>query len=1406
MTRGSKLMLSFLKNQKITKGISSLILMIFLMSFINLNPSFAAEENEGENLIPKGDTYTDILTLQKSNMKLAKEEIIKGLPFINSNDLTRDAFISFNLKDSRYSEVFLELTKRLHYEIQIEPKELSEKRFIFVFNLSLSLLSLSIEDGKPITPENFMNLLLMEAPENALNPKNQKIADHLEAVYIEFINKHKYIPMNNAVLNILILARNLVLTQNEAYPSVVEEANKDLKVPEVPYKLVSATPDFEKPDLKTLKSTFDQSSYLNSSSFSQDTQNIQRIREYLEKTVIEQPEVVDYLVSVERSKALRLTSEPFVYATIGLPGNGKDTIAESYVQAMHPTEKEEAVDKYLYRFTIAKDKSDLWSELGSSTGFVGSDEEAKFIAWAVSRSGGKYLQQEVRTMSGPSFKYVKNPLWKGVPLPGTTPPDKALVFINEFHNWSYQVKDEFLKQFIEKGVINVNNANGGEKTLEIPLTVQIASNNGIEAIADRYMDGRPRGKSQTFTELFSRWKTVYKNKRLLKSLLMKGSNNGGGSGAVGVSSAGGSSNTGTSEEVTNRIQNIFMLRPLSPEGVQRISQIALQKLAQSYLKIKPSIGPIELTWSENVPLFIQQYQYSAEDNARPIKNKITELIQATIDEVIFEQKIKTSIEGQKIHIDVTENKDGTFSMTLDAENTQNEKQTITVPIEGTGVTKYNAPLTNEEVDKLSNLRAEIEKHVVGLDQILDKVVDAIIATELDRNINLDRVGEKPRPAPVFGFFGLSSTGKTELGKVIAEVLTGARENVWEVEANHLQTEHKWEEFFGTESEDPNHRSKFQKEYDRRNGKMVVILDELTNVKDKSLLQKLYPYLRETEVAGRKMSNITFIITGNSGQEVLRGIPEGVPEQERFEAEQQIFKKFINNERLQEQILNRDFPEPLVKRIGLERAFFFPPLSHKAIRELFQIKIIQALDVTFSPHQERPWWNVKFKDTENFKILLDKLADEGFRQSGQGDSINRYANFHFGKNIKSLLDTNHVKHGVEVIVSLDEKQTLKYSDQRPDEDGKNKKGIYLKLEIPSESKTLGLFLPGKPYDRPLKPLDVERVKTAYHEAGHEIVGKALTGDLTESTLISIRPGVAEIDGKYIYYGGVRGHEKLVNAQTTREMALSIMAGLLGGEVAETLVTKNGRHTDGKHNDTERATHIARKSILMLGLSEVFGREAKSPDETIEQMEARILVSPKAEMYQQELTLMLKESRQMAVEAILINWDIFRKLGLTVAENLELKEDAIKEFYKNQKPKFLNHDEDKYIQKQVHIRNNDYFRSSTGKVTFLDTFVNRLSHKIKEMAQTLFGNVKVSSKITAADIKSRKVELLSHHLMPKKLADVDKIIAQEINDIRRSVPILEGIPFAETKKLSTPAKEKKYSDVVGVKTRLCAELFK
>ena len=118
-------------------------------------------------------------------------------------------------------------------------------------------------------------------------------------------------------------------------------------------------------------------------------------------------------------------------------------------------------------------------------------------------------------------------------------------------------------------------------------------------------------------------------------------------------------------------------------------------------------------------------------------------------------------------------------------------------------------------------------------------------------------------------------------------------------------------------------------------------------------------------------------------------------------------------------------------------------------------------------------------------------------------------------------------------------------------------------------------------------DEEKKLTAYHEAGHAIVGRLVPGHDPVYKVTIIPRGRA--------LGVTMFLPEQDRLSYSRQFLQSQICSLFGGRIAECLIFGEDAVTTGASNDIERATQLARNMVTKWGLSEKMGPLAYQEDE-------------------------------------------------------------------------------------------------------------------------------------------------------------------------------------------------------------------
>ncbi|MGJ0431563.1 ATP-dependent zinc metalloprotease FtsH [Methylobacter sp.] len=169
---------------------------------------------------------------------------------------------------------------------------------------------------------------------------------------------------------------------------------------------------------------------------------------------------------------------------------------------------------------------------------------------------------------------------------------------------------------------------------------------------------------------------------------------------------------------------------------------------------------------------------------------------------------------------------------------------------------------------------------------------------------------------------------------------------------------------------------------------------------------------------------------------------------------------------------------------------------------------------------------------------------------------------------------------------------------------------------------------------------DKLLTAYHEAGHCIVGQK-SPDHDPVYKVSIMPRGRAL-GITMFLP-----ERDQYSASKRKLESQI-AGLFGGRIAELMIYGGDRVTTGASNDIERATELARNMVTRWGFSDklgpqVYGEEASQPFMRYSGSQGGPVSSNVAHMIDEEIRLVIDRNYQRAEIILQENIDILHKMA-------------------------------------------------------------------------------------------------------------------------------------------------------------------
>ena len=175
-------------------------------------------------------------------------------------------------------------------------------------------------------------------------------------------------------------------------------------------------------------------------------------------------------------------------------------------------------------------------------------------------------------------------------------------------------------------------------------------------------------------------------------------------------------------------------------------------------------------------------------------------------------------------------------------------------------------LTEEERERLSHLEQRLHQRLVGQDEAVTAVSEAIRRARTG-------LGDPDRPIGSFLFLGPTGVGKTELARALAEVLFGDAERMIRVDMSEYQERHTVSRLIGAPPGYVGYEEAGQlTEAVRRKPYAVVLLDEIEKAHPDvfNLLLQVLDDGRLTDSRGRTVNfkNTVLIMTSNLGSDLI----------------------------------------------------------------------------------------------------------------------------------------------------------------------------------------------------------------------------------------------------------------------------------------------------------------------------------------------------------------------------------------------------------------------------------------------------------------------------------------------------------------------------------------------------------
>jgi len=238
-----------------------------------------------------------------------------------------------------------------------------------------------------------------------------------------------------------------------------------------------------------------------------------------------------------------------------------------------------------------------------------------------------------------------------------------------------------------------------------------------------------------------------------------------------------------------------------------------------------------------------------------------------------------------------------------------------------------AKMLQSEKEKLLNLEDELHKRVVGQDEAIEAVSDAI---------RRSRAGlqDPKKPIGSFIFLGTTGVGKTELAKALAEYLFDDDSMMTRIDMSEYQEKHSVSRLVGAPPGYVGYDEGGQlTEAVRRKPYSVVLLDEIEKAHPDvyNILLQVLDDGRLTDNKGRVVNfkNTIVIMTSNMGSQVIQDNFEKIDENNKEEVVEKTKAEVVNllRQTIRPEFLNR-----------IDEVIMFQPLMKKEIRGIISIQL------------------------------------------------------------------------------------------------------------------------------------------------------------------------------------------------------------------------------------------------------------------------------------------------------------------------------------------------------------------------------------------------------------------------------------------------------------------------------------
>lgn len=430
-------------------------------------------------------------------------------------------------------------------------------------------------------------------------------------------------------------------------------------------------------------------------------------------------------------------------------------------------------------------------------------------------------------------------------------------------------------------------------------------------------------------------------------------------------------------------------------------QKQLDLMKQQEEKLTNQIEQITQQWHDEIEL--QTKLKELERKLQDKYNTLSMINDGDYDDIVEQERLLNQMNEEisvlKKEISTTENELEKIENPLIID-TVTKDEIIELIAHKTGIPIHN--LVESEREKLINLSQSLNKKIVGQEEAVQAVSDAIIRSRAG-------IQNPNRPLGSFLFLGPTGVGKTELTKVLAQSLFVSDNSFIRIDMSEYMEKHSVSRLIGSPPGYTGHEDGGQlTEAVRLNPYSIILLDEVEKA-HRDVFNILLQVLEDgvlTDSKGRTVDfkNTILILTSNIGSELLLEVLDDKDDDLLHEIPRETRSQVL-------QLLNAHFRPEFLNRI--DDIVLFKPLSKPVIITITELLIE---DLTKRLAQQDIYLEVSNQ-------ALDKIVNEAYDPKFGARPIKRYLTNHIETPIAQLIIKNGQMQGDSIIVDLDDNKFI-----------------------------------------------------------------------------------------------------------------------------------------------------------------------------------------------------------------------------------------------------------------------------------------------------------------------------------------------------------------------------------------------